>query len=262
MGNCLKTQLKGNVNNNDLVPIGSILIKIKGLKSDNRLLSIRTLSEEISITSIGGRYISSVNGEELTNPTDNIVIPAYSSDVTIYGVNGEYNLLINGRYKENHTINFYCDAIINIEDFVWTSRRIVFGIQNITVNGDFAKMGKLAGDLVVYANGSTLSGKVEDFVKVASDSGYPSGRIIAYIYNTDITFGILSGITALAINWESVNRIYCTSSEDLASSTLIYTSGYTPEEIVANQTGTGELNWVNKVIIDAVTGTEYPPVNA
>ena len=198
MNNCLVTTLKAVVNNNSLLRMGEMRIKISSIESPNEFsqsIKLRFM-KNVDLEIIGEGYFTdatlSVNkGKKMTaNAGDNI----------IHFSNGNYEIAVLDKYAIGGLLaakedgKFYSNKVININDFKYSNNLvyIITGPNNLT--GDISALSRLTSLTQLKISNNNLTGNISAL------SGLTSLTVL-HIDGNNLTGDIsaLSGLTSLTI---------------------------------------------------------------
>lgn len=169
MNKCLVTKLNGIVDNNSLLKIGEMSIKISRVSSPN----VKTQSfnfkfaEETKLEIIGDGYFTDVSLSQ--NKGKTLVVPA-GSKTDVYVSNGDFELRILNKYNLR-TISFIAEGQIYKKDDV-ANKTMDIGslaystlineirLSNTNVYGDIAALKNLSEVLIVELSNTKVYGDI------------------------------------------------------------------------------------------------------
>lgn len=216
MGNCLKTQLKENVQNNKLGTLGYCNILVIKDENVTGSLHLEIISKsEIIIKSTGGPHLSTTNGGA---KVDTITISGTSSQTrtTVYYDNDDYIIMISNKYDKpiryiwlNGNVKYDISeialaaaehpysSILNLKDskvfgdIIWFkeyTRLEQLYISNTKVTGDIINFAKSRIISNLIASDSLLYGSIESLANGLVANNKSSGTLSISCNNTRITY--------------------------------------------------------------------------
>lgn len=290
MKNCLLTKCKGIVNNDSLVALGVLRIKVTQetiTNYDQQKLVVKGMGVKIS-TPGANNVATSIDGNgNLVNPQESITL-ANDLMTTLWFSNGNYNIEIDSKYELVHLyctmsnsltpiFKFdlsdlsYCKALTSLAPFKGTgSFEYIKDLTNLNTlyligpnfTGSIDDLGALTllNNLQIYG-GSSITGSIESFVaaqrsheRTETDTPINCDYLMCYIPFHGYT--VSTTLRRINLSWTATKIIvYCGSQVGYQNATDIYEKGCTAEEIAAWQAA-------GKTVTDVVNGTVYPPTNA
>ena len=204
--NCLVTKLKANVNDNSLLRMGEMRIKISSIESPNEYSQSITLgfSKSVDLEIIGEGYftdatLSANNGKKMT---------ASTAQNVIYFSNGNYEIAVLDKYAITGLLaskqdgKFYSNKVININDFEYSNKLgfIVTGPNNLT--GDISALSGLTSLTQLRISNNNLTGDISALSGLTSLTVLELGR-----NNLTGDISALSGLTSLTTLSASRNNL-------------------------------------------------------
>lgn len=143
MENCLKTQLKGEVQNSNLPIFNKIVLHVLStLDLPQPVIILKTLSTPITLTTETPHlHVTSPSAEAL----DTVIIPA---NVTcyIYLDKADYDIVMSDKYVDINSVSTSRSAKVNINDFKYKK----FSVLNCANT-------RSVGDISAFANNNLLT---------------------------------------------------------------------------------------------------------
>ena len=196
--NCLITTYKANVNDNSLLRIGEMRIKISSIESPNEFSQSINLGfiKNVDLEIIGEGYFTDAtlsvnNGKKMTcNAGNNI----------IYFSNGNYEIAVLDKYAIGSLLaskedgKFYPNKVININDFKYSNNLtyIIAGSNNLT--GDISALSGLTSLTQLRISGNNLTGDISALSRLTSLTNLSVNK-----NNLTGDISALSGLTSLTI---------------------------------------------------------------
>lgn len=240
MGNCLVTKLKGTVQNDELLPLGSLRLKFKqnqfnNAKSQYFTIGTQGSQQPVTVKLVGDGYLTTdinvpTSQKEFTIPAnDNLqlfvsnttcfidIFPAYEINQFFVGVSGdgEGNVkeIVNEdiiKYMSNLSRIFTSEAPYCHVDLAWLTSPVLH-----TLN---AKYGGCFGEL------SALEGKTLDEVQLRGS--YLTGSLDSLLNTTPLAAG-----NYRLLSLENTPNVYKKRSTITALQAMGYEVLVTPEEV-------------------------------
>ena len=196
MNNCLVTTLKAAVNDNSLLRIGEMRIKISYIESPNEYSQSITLgfSKSVDLEIIGEGYftdatLSANNGKKMTCNAGNNVI---------YFSNGNYEIAVLDKYSLTYLMaskqdgNFYPNKVIDLKYLKYSSKLTWMVVGPGNVSGDISALSGLTSLTALSTPDNNLSGDISALSGLTSLTYL---RISGNNLSGDIS--ALSGLTSL-----------------------------------------------------------------
>ena len=189
---CLVTKLKGTVNDDSLLPLGGMFLKVvsdPSQSADNRNLALVS-SKNQTVSVVGGANNFTTNSDLVTGASNTMILNA---GVTIqrYCKDGDYNILIPNKYslvqigswaRALITIGFNLESIKFSKGLKVISTRVTAG----NVEGDLSNLAGL--NLRYVAAGKNVYGdiKVIDEINWSTETNIDGGIPAAFsVYSED-----------------------------------------------------------------------------
>ena len=220
MAKCLVTTLKAAVNDNSLLRIGEMRIKISSMESPNEYSQSIKLgfTKSVDLEIIGEGYftdatLSANNGKKMTcNVGDNI----------IHFSNGNYEIAVLDKYSLNlltaskQDDKFYPNKVIDLKylKYSYNLNRLFVGEGNLS--GDISALSGLTSLTHLYLQNNNLSGDISAL------SGLTSLKVLN-VQNNNLSGDIsaLSGLTSLTYLKVTDNSNISGDVSSLSSLTLV-----------------------------------------
>ena len=194
MTKCLVTKLNGIVNNNSILKMGEMRIKV------NKISSPTSTSQKIKIGFTNNVNISIIgNGfftdETLTNNMG--TQKTVSSRENLYLSNGDYEISISDKYSIEYLETFTSsetNKTLNIEDVKFSNSCTSIWLQNSTsVSGDISELSNLTALTSLFIGSTSVSGDISELSNLTALTSL-------FIGSTSVSGDIseLSNLTALA----------------------------------------------------------------
>ena len=260
MGNCLKTQLKGIVNNNTLKVFGEIEIEISAntisdyAKQQRFVLKAKS-GETIKVFVKSGNGHIATSYANLTNdPKTEIIVGTNYEDIwfeninMVLGLTPVYNIAGFQTYSRQ---NLVANISFNVKDIEFATEVESFDVRyTTTISGNIANLGRMTALTSVGLALSGVTGALEDFVSKQVESGKSSnttGITWPNITRFNETLGGLHFETVSGLlTWESASKIAVYNANTISGATDVYVKGYSATEI-AEKTASGGL-WEGKTV--------------
>lgn len=262
MENCLKTQLKAVVNNDNLPIFGAVIIKINEIpsgSSKSRTIVLK-FTEDTKVKVKGSGYIQTSQALLDSDPKTELIIPANLPSY-IQSTNIDMTLIVENKYNmsliqfvntgNGNTCSINIDELQNSEDLYYLEAIKSLCYGNI-------KSLKSTNITQLQVGDSQITGSIEDFVSVQYDAGRTSPNAPVFIGASlnVITFGSNThNVIRAHLLWDSKEKINIHYGDNtFANCTTVLEKGYNATEIKV---------WTDagKTVTDVVTGTVYPPTN-
>lgn len=164
MKKCLVTKLNGSVNNNELLKIGEMRIKVESVESPTKSTQGFgcSFSEPTTLEIIGDGYFTN---ETLTanlgkSKTVSNEIEVFVSEATTISVRGKYSLssltLITNNIKP-----YGSNKVLNIDDLKYSPNLKKIEIPNVQAFGDIASLANKATLVSLNMENTKLTGNIE-----------------------------------------------------------------------------------------------------
>ena len=209
---CLVTKLKGTVNDNSLLPLGGVFLKVvqnsDAQANQRTLVFMTTKSTELFVVGGANNFVSS---DMVSNPKNTIKVNAYES-VSTYCKDGDYNILLKDKYSLLDLGAWstpLCTVGFNIEDLAYCKslRSISADESQGNVEGDLSA---LAGLPLRYVS---IGSKVTGDIKVIND--------IVWNETTEVGGGAPAAFKVFSKNKEIVGKI-----SELKTNTILTSLGF------------------------------------
>ena len=197
MAKCLVTKLKGSVDNNELLRIGEMRIKVESVESPTKNTQgfSCTFSEPTTLEIVGEGYFTDDTLTE--NKGKSMVVPANNntniivSQATIVSIRDKYNLVTLYCFISNGS-PYGQNKVLNIEDLKYSHNIRELNLYNMKVTGDIANLKNLTALTVLLLNNTNVTGDISALKNITS-----LNRI--NLSNTNVTGDIanLKNLTAL-----------------------------------------------------------------
>ena len=209
---CLVTKLKGTVNDDSLLPLGGMFLKVvqdSGAQANQRaLIFMTTKSTELSVVGGANNFVSS---DMVSNPKNTIKVNAYES-VNTHCKDGDYNILLKDKYSLLDLGSWstpLCTVGFNIEDLAYCK-----SLRSISAN---ESQGNVEGDLSALAGLPlryvAIGSKVTGDIKVIND--------IVWNETTEVGGGAPAAFKVFSKNKEIVGKI-----SELKTNTILTNLGF------------------------------------
>lgn len=214
MGNCLKTQLKEKVNNNNLPILGTALIQV--IKADTiesgyqRELTLKVNGTvTVSVDGNGTFTVNSTSGTEETEKTFT------NQEVLLYFKNDNYNIKIKNKYEieKLHVHRLYTSHKIfkfNLASLSYCIKLKVFDCTYTDTDGDIKELTNLPALKEFDIKGSQITGNVSTMSQFSSMTYFRLSNGI----NGNIAFmSNMSQLTEFELNktvygnWSSISNL-------------------------------------------------------
>lgn len=254
MENCLKTQLKGSVNNSNLPVFDAFVLKVNNTTQENKVFTVNgSVGDVITIEASE----SKIQFNQQSAPANKLSFTCTSSNKLVYCYPGEYTVRIKSKYKVKalnltQYIAIDIDQIgkTNIETF--SANYAVSSYTGINTNGDITSLGALTSITSINLIYTAVTGSVEDFVKEQVKNGRStvgtSEPISFGKTTTTIPLGSKNtdNSTNWYLSWESASKMFIFNNATFASATNIYCYGYSDTEIATKTASGGD--WESKTV--------------
>lgn len=170
MGNCLLTQLKGNVNNPLLEKFGVLKLEVKSVVETSAYYNLLVLSatEPTTIKVVGGGDNDGIS-ETSTGISSPVKEITFSGQKNIYTTNGNYTLEIKDKYKLTK-INVngagYSSCNIILSDLEWLKSLTNLKVINQTSSGKLSDLSKLEELTDLDVSSSKITGNISDIANL------------------------------------------------------------------------------------------------
>ena len=196
--NCLVTTYKANVNDNSLLRIGEMRIKISSIESPNEFSQSISLGfmKNVDLEIIGEGYFTdatlSVNkGKNMTANAGNNII---------YFSNGNYEIAVLDKYAISSLLaskqdgKFYPNKVVALEALKYSDSLtyIITGDNNLT--GDISALSRLTSLTALHIDGNNLTGDISALSGLTSLT-----RFVGNNNNLSGDISALSGLTSLTL---------------------------------------------------------------
>ena len=165
MNNCLVTTLTAAVNDNSLLRMGEMRIKISSIESQNEFSQSISLGfmKNVDFEIIGEGYftdatLSANNGKKMTANAGNNVI---------YFSNGNYEIAVLDKYSLTYLMaskvdgKFYPNKVIKLEDLKYSKNLVGIQAWNNNLSGDISALSNLPSlATLAIRNNENVSGDI------------------------------------------------------------------------------------------------------
>lgn len=167
MNKCLVTKLNGIVNNNAILKLGEMRLKVTSTANPTGASQLITFNfnKDCEVKIIGDGYITDSNLSE--NKGKSIVIPANIS-TDVYFSNGDYEVSIADKYSIVVFKGYSNNASINIEDLKYSNGLTFLWSQSQKSFGDLSCLKDLVGLTNLILVSSNYTGKLSDLSRLTS----------------------------------------------------------------------------------------------
>jgi hypothetical protein len=293
MGNCLKTKLKGVVNNNNLPFLGCVIFRYTKQTNPSSVSYLRfgNHNKDITVKCLEGNYIYA-NQSATGAATDEVVANA-GVQTYVSLANEDLTLIVDFKYTDFSALIFLVKGLgwdFNIDDLAYshityfdvadysTKRTGIIGdiknlidvpityldIANTNISGDIINLAKnrTLGNFGIQ--NTNINGAIESYVNekvsqgVSENTAYTTtrGLLNCCTLNGDsYTPGTVNQFLGWSSNGSKIVVKYGSSSLD--GCTGAYVKGYTKAEAISEIVGTSAISSINNVITtDNWNGTE------
>ncbi len=195
MTKCLITKLNGSVDNNDLLRVGEMRVKVESVESPTKdtqgfgLAFVKPATVEI----VGDGYFTDKTfvenkGKSMTFlNTEDIIV----SQATTVAIRDKYNLKIIAVYIQNGT-PFGENKVLNIDDLKYSISLSSLNLAKTQASGDIANLKNLTALTTLYLNNTKVTGDIANLKNLTA-------LTTLYLSNTKVTGDIanLKNLTAL-----------------------------------------------------------------
>lgn len=208
MAKCLVTKLNGSVDNNELLRIGEMRIKVESVESptkDTQGFSC-SFSEPTTFEIVGEGYFTDDTLTE--NKGKSMVVPANNntsiivSQATIVSIRDKYNLSTLDSFVLNGT-PYGQNKVLNIEDLKYSHNINHLNLYNMKVTGDIAAFKDIHALKELLINSTNITGDIASLKDITS-----LNRI--NLSDTNVTGDIASLKNLTALTEISLNNIQIT----------------------------------------------------
>ena len=261
MGNCLKTQLKEVVNNDNLVTLNTLRFLVKQLSNPtNNTQTFRIVGSPIEVPEsypmTDSEHLANGNYDVTLSNKYDITQITCADAAALKGSIAEFKY-ITGLQRLIYINNSNNETLVNrkygdLSDLSALTNLVALFLSNTAVSGDISNLGAMKKCKNISLP-SSVSGSIEGFVAKRCLAGATQDSIQLIIPNkSDVTFGYENLAAFYRLVWESNTRIAYYNNE-IINATTVAVMGYTEQEIIANRAGTGSLDWSGKTVIDVST---------
>lgn len=268
MANCLKTQLKSSVQDENLPVFNALTVHIKPGTVDINRRFIIVAQNPAKAYVVGNGYINTVYENLETEKKKEVTLNNYPSVNSIYLSNGTYDVVIENKYGFTR---FECGSFMNnviegVSSFKYLENIVTFSfvngslsggieelsgltalnslyLENNNIYGDLSSLGTLINITSLQLFSNNISGLLEEFVRNQINSGRSSVDTSHSINcNHILKYATFGGNhyneTYCYLVWESINKIAVyAGASGISNCTKVYCKGYTQEEAEAAFSG-------------------------
>lgn len=156
---CLITKLKGAVNDDSLLKLGELRLKITSISGENsQSIRVGTLTEGVtlSLKIIGGGHFTDLDGSENYGTTKDV-----TTAETLYISNGNYYLSITSKYElSNLSVLTDMDIVGGLEELKFSDKLISLSLEGSDVSGDLSLLSGFTNLYNLYLTSSQVTGNI------------------------------------------------------------------------------------------------------
>lgn len=245
MENCLTTQLKGTVQNDNLLKIGDMVVQVKKSLDANVETSIKiAFNVESTITPRGNGLIGLSAGNLSSNP---VTIPA-NTETQVFLSNDDYDIVISNKYniirleagRDNNSICVFDLAELKYCSLL--SLRLtgnhIGSFNDVTTNQLYINSNTVHGNVNLFTVGHTPTGVGKYFVLAGENI---EGNIGKIANATDYVFNV----TASKITGDISQLAICSSATNIAVAySDVYGTVESVVDVIKEQKDTGTLLFI------------------
>ena len=239
MGNCLKTQLKTVVNNDNLKKMDTIRLIVDSSRQgiDNRVRIMVSDSGKVIVTSNKNGYIATSAEELVSNPRQRIVLEP-STDNDIWVSEGNFNVDIQNRLNvRNITVrNSSSNILLDLSELEYATNILNISGQDC-VFGDLSSLSKLTSMVVIGCSYNRITGDTSSLVPLDKIGNLTLNS--TFITGTIVDFGYFKSLVSFDISNTNVGG----SLEDFVAAQRL--AGNTTKQITVGLTMFNSFNGEN-----------------